>query len=238
MSVTRALATDTRPQRVLVVEDDRKTAETVRLYLEHAGFAVSLAPDGPSGLGAARAEQYDLAVLDIMLPGLDGLQVCRALRARSDVAIIMLTARTAESDRVHGLDLGADDYVTKPFSPRELVARVKAVLRRGRPVQPGSGRRLEAASIVLDEGTHEVLVRGEPVALTRSEFAILRALLRHRGRVLSREELVELALADDWDGTGRTVDTHITNLRRKIELDRHMPTLVTTVFGVGYRLAG
>lgn len=223
---------------MLVIEDDRKTAETVRLYLEHAGFAVSIVADGARGLAAARAEGFDLVVLDIMLPGLDGLQVCRALRSQPDTAVIMLTARTTEGDRILGLDLGADDYVTKPFSPRELVARAKAVLRRGRQRQPAGGRRLEAGGVVLDEVTREVLVRGEPVALTPSEHAILRTLLRHPGRVFTREDLLEVALTDDDGGTGRTIDTHVTNLRRKIEVDRRNPALITTVFGVGYRFPG
>jgi DNA-binding response OmpR family regulator len=225
-------------RRVLVVEDDRKTAETVRLYLEHAGFAVSLAADGARGLAAARADRFDLVVLDIMLPGLDGLQICRALRTQPDTAVIMLTARTTEGDRILGLDLGADDYVTKPFSPRELVARVKAVLRRGRPGAPATGRRIEAGSVAIDEVTREVHVRGELVNLTPSELAILRTLVRRPGRVFTREELVEVALTDDYDGTGRTVDTHVTNLRRKIEIDRRNPALITTVFGVGYRFSG
>ncbi len=222
--------------RILVVEDDRKVAGLIRLYLEHAGYAVEDVADGRSGLERALATAPALVVLDVMLPELDGFAVCRRLREVSDVPVLLVTARSAEEDRLEGLDLGADDYIVKPFSPRELVARVRAVLRR-RPVGVGEedGPPLARAGIVLDPRKRETRVRGALVALTVREFALLHALMRAPGRAFTRDELVDRALGEDFDGLARTIDVHVRNLRRKIERDPARPALIKTVAGVGYR---
>ena len=225
-------------RRVLIVEDDPKTAATLRLYLEHAGFDVSVATTGPEALSRQRARPADLVLLDVMIPEVDGLAVCRALRAESDVATILVTARTTEGDKLEGLASGADDYVTKPFSPREVVARVRAVLRRARAGDDGgdSRERLQSRSIVLDLSTREALVRGEAVPLTRAEFDLLAAFVRAPGRVFSRQDIGQRAFGDDYDALDRTVDAHVMRLRRKIEDPRHEPLLVT-IHGIGYKLA-
>jgi DNA-binding response OmpR family regulator len=223
---------------ILVIEDDEPTAETVRLYLEHEGFAVELAADGRAGLERARAGGHLLVVLDLMLPGLPGIEVCRALRRVSNVPIVMLTARTTEDDRIQGLELGADDYVSKPFSPRELVARVRAVLRRSEHPELGGRERLRFAGLDIDLARCRVEVGGAEVALTPAEFKLLTALARAPGRVFSRETLAERAFGGDFAGLARTVDAHIMNLRRKIEPDRRSPIYVETVFGQGYRFGG
>ena len=245
-----------RRTRVLVVDDDPKIVASLRLYLEHAGYEVAAASDGRRAIAEARSFEPDLVVLDVMLPHGDGLAVCRTIRASSDVPILFLTARATEEDRLEGLDLGADDYVTKPFSPRELVARVRAILRRvlgddegagraaprGRAAVPGADSPPEATirvpGLVVDPGRHEVRVRGERVELTPREFRLLHALARDAGRAMSREELAERAFGPDYEGLARTVDAHVANLRRKIEPDPASPTYVETVFGIGYRLRG
>ncbi len=224
-------------KHILVVEDDAKTAATVRLYLEDAGHAVTVVTDGESGLRAARSGDFDLVVLDIMLPRLDGTDVCRKLRVDSDVPVIMLTAKTTEDQRIRGLDLGADDYVAKPFSPRELVARVRAVLRRTVPDDDAPAAPLVRGELVIDAGGRRVLNNGEEVTLTPTEFDLLQILARRPGRVFSRDELIDKALGQDFFGIDRTVDAHIMNLRKKIEPDRRRPRYVQTVFGVGYRFA-
>jgi DNA-binding response OmpR family regulator len=221
-------------QRILVVEDDVKTAATVRLYLEDAGYAVSIAADGEAGLRQARSGDFDLVVLDIMLPRLDGTDVCRKLRAESDVPVIMLTARTTEEQRIRGLDLGADDYVAKPFSPRELVARVRAVLRRVSD-DADATEAMVRGELVIDVQGRRVRKNGEEIALTPSEFELLQVLARRPGRVFSREQLIDAALGRDFFGMDRTIDAHIMNLRKKIEADRRKPRYVQTVFGAGYR---
>lgn len=226
---------------ILVVDDDRKTAAAVRLYLESAGFEVVVALDGREALEAARGRRPDLLVLDVMLPRVDGLEVCRTLRAESDVPVILLTARTTEEDKLAGLDLGADDYVTKPFSPRELVARVKAVLRRAgsRERAEGGPAELRFGELAVDLAGHAVAVRGEAVAVTPNEFRLLAALARAPGRAFSRSELVERAFGWDYEGMERTVDAHVANLRQKI--DPRGPegeSWIETVYGVGYRFVG
>jgi len=225
-------------RRVLIVEDDPKTADTLRLYLEHAGFEVSIAATGPEALSRQRAHPSDLVLLDVMIPEVDGLAVCRALRAESDVATILVTARTTEGDKLEGLASGADDYVTKPFSPREVVARVRAVLRRTQTGADGGDtrERLQSRSVVLDLSTREALVRGRPVALTRAEFDLLAAFVRAPGRVFSRQEIGQRAFGDDYDALDRTVDAHVMRLRRKIEDPKDEPLLVT-IHGIGYKLA-
>ena len=219
--------------RILVVEDDPRTAETIKLYLEHDGFETRVAPDGLAALESCRAAVPDLIVLDRMLPHLDGLEICRRLRAQSSVPIILLTARTTEADKLEGLRLGADDYVTKPFSPRELVARVHAVLRRTAPA-----RRLRFSHLEIDLDRSEVRHHGVPVSLTATEYKLLETLCRAPGRVFTRSDLVARILGWDYAGTERTVDVHIANLRRKIESNPAQPALIATVFGVGYKWLG
>ena len=222
-----------RPTRILVVEDDRKTAASLRLYLEHAGFEVATAFTGSEALRQARAILPDLLLLDAMLPEVDGFAVCRALRAERDVPVILVTARSTEEDKLEGLAIGADDYVTKPFSPREVVARVKAVLRRVRLEEVPT--KLRTRQIEIDRESHAVSVRGRSVDLTPAEFDLLAALARAPGRVFSRGELLERAFGSDYEGLDRTLDAHVMRLRRKIESPGQPPLLVT-VFGVGYKL--
>jgi len=214
-----------RPRRILIVEDDPKTSASIEMYLRHEGYRTDVARTGDEGLSRARQHAPDLVILDLMLPGRNGLEVCNALRVESKIPIIMLTARSTEDDKLLGLETGADDYVTKPFSPRELVARVRAVLRRAEPV---SEEKLIAGDLSLDRDTREVVVRGETITLTAAEFRLLETLMRAPGRVFTRDELVE-------GGLDRTVDVHIKNLRRKIEVDRANPSRIVTVFGTGYK---
>ena len=225
--------------RILVVDDDPKTVASLRLYLEHAGYEVAAAADGRQALARARvAPPPDLIVLDLMLPHVDGLTVCRILRGESDVPIIMLTARTTEEDRLEGLDLGADDYVPKPFSPRELVARVRAVLRRSPASGDAGGPPIKAGRLTIDPARREVKVGTKAVELTPREFRLLETLARAPGRAFTREELVERAFGPDYEALDRTIDAHVMNLRRKIEHDPAEPVYIQTVFGVGYRFVG
>ena len=221
---------------ILIVDDEPRIAKLARDYLERGGFQVATAVDGPAALAAARADQPDLIVLDLNLPGMDGLDVCRQLRRDSDVPIIMLTARVDETDRLIGLELGADDYIVKPFSPRELVARVRAVLRRaqGGVHQPGL---LRAGTLEIDLHGHRAALDGEPLHLTRIEFKLLAFLAQHPGQAFSREQLLEHLHGYSHDGFDRSVDAHIKNLRRKIEPDPGEPTTILTVYGVGYRFS-
>jgi two-component system alkaline phosphatase synthesis response regulator PhoP len=220
-----------RARRILIVEDDAKTAASVDMYLRHDGFRTDVARSGPEALDKAKAGKPDLIILDLMLPGLGGLDVCRTLRAGSAVPIIMLTARSTEHDKLLGLDLGADDYVTKPFSPRELVARVRVVLRRLEPPDD----KIVAGDLVLDPAARELVVRGEPVALTAAEFRLVETLMRAPGRVFTRDELMRRALGESYDRLDRTIDVHIKNVRKKIEVDRANPRRIVTVFGLGYK---
>ncbi len=230
------------PKKILVIEDERKIARWVRTYFEQDGFTVLLADDGPTGLSLAQAEQPDLIVLDLNLPGLDGLELCQRLRQQSNravatVPIIMLTARVEEADRLAGLDLGADDYVTKPFSPKELVARAKAIFRRMERLTDPE-RVLKDGDLIVDVTAHTATLAGQPLDLTPNELAILVALLEHRGQALSRSQLIELALGHDYEGLERTIDVHVRHLRHKIETDSTNPQRIITVFGVGYRYEG
>ena len=220
---------------ILVIEDEVRIARLIRDYLQNVGYRVLVAHRGDEGLALARTERPDLIVLDLMLPRLDGLDLCRAIRRDSQVPIIMLTARSEEADKLVGLELGADDYVTKPFSPRELVARVRAVLRRARGGE-AEPEVLRHQDLVLDVARHEVTVAGRPVDLTPTEFALLAALLRAPGRVFSRLQLLDLVQGDAYEGYERTIDAHIKNLRQKIEPDPKNPRYVATVYGVGYKL--
>ena len=221
--------------RVLVVEDDRVVASTLRVYLEHAGYRVDVAHDGRAGLELALREPPDLVVLDLLLPGMDGREVCRRLRAGSAVPVLMLTARTTEEDVVAGLELGADDYVAKPFSPREVVARVKALLRRRRPGDAAAPPPFRLGDLEVDGWSRRVRVGGEEVALTPGELRLLETLARHPGRAFSREELLVRAFPDAA-ALERTIDSHVANLRRKLER-RGGARYVVTVPGIGYRLA-
>ena len=223
--------------RVLVVEDDRKTADIIRAYLVKEGYRVTTAHDGKEGLNAALSDPPDLVVLDLLLPAMGGLDVCRTLRGESSVPIIMLTALTTEQDKLTGLDLGADDYVTKPFSPRELVARVRAVLRRTAEEGRGAGREsLGFRDLVLRSSSHTVKLRGREVSLTPTEFRLLEIFMREPGRLFTRSQLVDKALGYDYEGLDRTIDVHILNLRRKIEPDARRPKYIRTVYGAGYKL--
>ena len=222
---------------VLVVDDDTKTAATIRLYLENAGFSVTLAYDGRSALERAVASPPDLIVLDLMLPLMSGTDLCSRLRANSEVPIIMLTARTTEQDKLQGLELGADDYMTKPFSPRELVARVQTVLRRTTSRLNTRQTRVQSGDLTLDLSLHQAWIRGNPVSLTPSEFKLLTAFASAPGRVFSRQELVEKAFGYNYEGLDRTIDAHIMNLRKKIEADRLRPSRILTVYGVGYKFS-
>jgi DNA-binding response OmpR family regulator len=224
-------------QSILVVDDEARIVQLVRDYLERAGFHVLTARDGETALTLARVEQPDLIVLDLMLPGVDGLDVCRRLRQESSVPIIMLTARVEEADRIVGLELGADDYVAKPFSPGELIARVRATLRRASG-EVGPPTVLRAADVELDTAALTATVAGQPVDLTATEFHLLAALVRQQGHILSREQLLEAAHGVAFDSYDRSVDSHIKNLRRKIEPDPRRPRYIQTVYGVGYRFVG
>ncbi len=223
-------------KKILVVDDDRKTVDLVHLYLENEGYQVTCAYDGRAALMLARQQQPDLIVLDLMLPYLDGLDICEALRRESDVPIIMVTARATEDDKLTGLELGADDYITKPFSPRELVARVKAVLRRTNGERTNGQSTQKIGALVIDFERHQALIHERPVSLTPREFRLLATLASYPGRVFSRQELLEQAFGLDFDGLERTVDVHMMNLRRKIERDPSNPTYVQTVYGVGYKM--
>lgn len=223
---------------ILVIEDDRNTANLITVYLKREGFRPLTSADGEAGLELALEQRPDLVILDLMLPKLDGWEVCRRLRQASGVPVIMLTARAEEVDRVAGLTLGADDYVVKPFSPRELMARVRAVLRRAPLPEPGRKARLSHADVVLDLGKRQLRVAGRTVALTPHEYAILKALMAAPGRIFTREELIghiypraEAVVID------RVVDVHIGKLRQKIEPDASAPQRILTVRGVGYRFA-
>jgi two-component system alkaline phosphatase synthesis response regulator PhoP len=219
---------------ILVVDDEPKIVKQAQDYLEKSGFRVATAGDGKTALAATRHERPDLVVLDLNLPEMDGLDVCRALRRESGVPIIMLTARVDEADRLIGLELGADDYIIKPFSPRELVARVRAVLRRvqGGVHQPGLVR---VEDLEIDLHGHRVTRAGEPIRLTRSEFNLLAVLAQHPGQTFTREQLLDRLHGVAYDGYDRSVDAHIKNLRRKLEVDPGDPRYVLTVYGIGYR---
>ncbi|MFD6100733.1 response regulator transcription factor [Nocardiopsis flavescens] len=223
---------------VLVAEDDVNQAELIRRYLEHEGHTVRVVHNGRAVLEEHHRNRPDLVVMDVMMPVMSGLEACRVLRAESDVAVLLLTARATEEDLLNGLDLGADDYVTKPYSPRELMARVRTLLRRSRAPVRDEERVLSAGPITVDPARHAVRVDGEPVECTPVEFQLLRALAARPGRVLSRARLLELIHGISGYITERTIDVHVKNLRRKIEPDPRRPVRLVTVYGVGYKLAG
>lgn len=220
-------------RHILIVEDDEKTLGTLRLYLEHEGFTVGSATDGIAALERAREHPPDLVVLDLMLPELDGMEVCRELRRSGNVPIIMLTAKTTEPDKLRGLRAGADDYVTKPFSPRELVARIHAVLRRSLADATRSGAKT-FGEFEIDRDAHRVRIRGDTIALTPTEYRLLDTLSASPGVVMSRSQLVERSLGWDYDGTDRTIDVHVRNIRRKLEDSGGNPKRIRTILGTGY----
>jgi DNA-binding response OmpR family regulator len=222
---------------ILVVEDEMRIARLVRDYLEHAGFEVVVTGDGESALASARGSRPDLVVLDLGLPGRDGLEVTRELRRTSNVPIVMLTARGDESDRIVGLELGADDYVVKPFSPKELVARVRAVLRRTESARGGGGELLRAADVEVDTAKMRVSVGGRTIDLTPTEFQLLATLIREPGRVFTRSQLLDAVHGVAFESYERAIDAHVKNIRKKIESSPGRPTYLLTVHGVGYRFA-
>jgi len=221
---------------ILVVDDEPKIAQLARDYLEHAGFRVVAAADGRAALRAVSRERPDLIVLDLRLPDMDGLDVTRTLRKASAVPIIMLTARDDESDKLIGLELGADDYMTKPFSPKELVARVRAVLRRGALAQAG-GESLRVGELVVDQSGMRASVGGRPVDLTATEFQLLMALARSPGRVFTRSQLLDALHGVALEAYERAIDAHVKNIRRKLEPDPRRPRYLLTVYGVGFKMA-
>lgn len=227
-------------RKILVVEDERKIVDVVRSYLEHEGYEVHAAYDGEQAMLLFDKEQPSLVILDLMLPDITGEDICKAIRKQSRVPVIMLTAKVEEEDILKGLDIGADDYVTKPFSPRQLVARVTAVMRRvvedtavlSNMISFNNG------DLTVDNLRHEVKKRGQPVYLTPNEYRILQTLMKYPKKAFTREELIDIALGEDFDGFDRTIDTHIKNLRQKIEGDPKHPQYIQTVFGVGYKFGG
>ena len=221
-------------KKILVVDDDTRTVELVKLYLNRDGYRVITATDGIEALRLARESHPELIVLDIMLPGIDGLEICRTLRTEFDVPIIMLTAMTTDDDRLRGLDIGADDYVTKPFSPRELAARVRAVLRR-LPGERGPDK-VSYGPLTVNYLEHEAYLNGKPLNLSPIEFKLLGVFVKEPRRVFSRAEIIEKALGYDFDGFDRTIDVHILKLRRKLEPNPRRPKFIKTVYGAGYKL--
>jgi DNA-binding response OmpR family regulator len=221
---------------IVLAEDDEKQAEIVRRYLEHERHSVVVVHDGRAAIDEVRKQRPDLLVLDVMMPKVDGLDVCRILRAESDVLVLMLTARSTEDDLLLGLDLGADDYMTKPFSPRELMARVRTLLRRVKSSAPAPEPRLRVGELVIDPVRHEVSREGASVDCTPGEFRLLAAMAAQPERVFTREQLLEHMHGFDRYITGRTIDVHVMNLRKKLEPNPRKPAYLVTVYGVGYKL--
>lgn len=221
--------------RILVVEDEKKIAEIVKAYLEKEGFDITVAQTGQKAISVLK-NKFDLIILDLMLPDMDGEDICQTIRKDSDIPIIMLTAKSEEEDRIKGLGIGADDYVVKPFSPRELVARVKALLRRTKG--PKQSVSFNKGDLIIDSLRYEVKKDGVPVVLTPTEFKLLQCLAEHPEQIFSRLQLVNIILGYDFEGYDRTIDAHIKNIRHKIEEDPRDPSYIKTVYGVGYRFIG
>lgn len=222
---------------VLLVEDEAKIVRLARDYLERGGFAVLSAADGETALATFRSDRPDLAILDLGLPGMDGLDVLRSLRRESNTPVIILTARGEESDRIVGLELGADDYMVKPFSPKELVARVRAVLRRAEGAPAAGAELIHTGDLTLDVPRMSLRINDNPIEVTSTEFQLLVAMARQPGRIFTRAQLLEAVHGVAFESYERAIDTHIKNLRRKIEPDPRQPQYILTVYGVGYRLA-
>lgn len=223
--------------RILLVEDERSLREPLAFLLEREGYVVSTAKDGPGALAAFDRDNPDLILLDLMLPGLSGTEVCRQIRTKSSVPIIMLTAKDSEVDIVVGLELGADDYVTKPYSSRELLARMRAVLRRKNDVEGAADSVLTAGEVTMDVERHSVTVRGDAVALPLKEYELLEVLLRNAGSVLTRGQLMDRVWGADYVGDTKTLDVHVKRIRGRIERDPSSPVMLLTVRGLGYRFA-
>ncbi len=221
-------------KKILVVDDEPQIVKVLRAYLEKAGYQVATALDGHTALAAFQREKPDFVILDLNLPGVDGLDICKTMRRQSDVPILMLTARVEETDRLIGLELGADDYVTKPFSPREVVARVKTIFRRITP-ETGKTDIIQVNDLAINLAEHTVTVDGRSVDLTPTEFQILSTLARHPRRVFTRLQILEQVQGDAFEGYERTIDAHIKNIRLKIEPNPKKPIYIQTVFGVGYK---
>jgi two-component system OmpR family response regulator len=226
--------------KVLVVDDDEKILKVLTVYLEKDGYTVMTAKDGWEAVDKARQLGPDIVLLDVMLPNLDGWGVCKEIRRISDVPIIMLTARDAEADRIIGLELGADDYVIKPFSPKEVIARIRAIFRRLQPSdrREGEERVLKVGKIILQQSSHSLTVAGVPVELTPTEYKLLELFLAHPGQVFSRLQLIEKVQRYAFEGYERTVDSHIKNLRKKLDASLDEPHYIKTIYGVGYKLTG
>jgi len=222
-------------REVLVVDDNDKIVEVLTAYLEQEGFVVRTASDGPSAVAEVERAVPDIALLDVMLPGIDGIELTKRFQKEHDLPVILVTARSDEVDRLIGLEVGADDYVSKPFSPREGVARVKAVLRRAEGSR-SAGEALRIGALIIDPGRRSVSVDGVVADLTRTEFDILAAMAAHPGRVYTRLQLLEIATGDTFEGYERTIDAHVKNIRRKLGEDPRRPRYVHTVFGVGYKV--
>ncbi|MEM7532838.1 MAG: response regulator transcription factor [Chloroflexota bacterium] len=215
---------------ILIVEDEERIAHWVKMYFERAGFTAEVAHDGLTGLDLARTLMPDLIILDLMLPEMDGMEICHILRGESDVPIIMLTAKGAQPDRIDGLESGADDYIVKPFDPEEVVVRAKAVLRR---VKGRVQQTLTSGGVTIDESTQSVTINNQPIKVSNAQFAILATFMRHPNQVLTRDQLIELAFNNDFDGFDRAIDSHIRRLRKQIHIDGHQP--IQTVYGAGYK---
>ena len=221
---------------ILMIDDDEKLVELVRDYLQPNGYRIMAAHEGHEGLAMTRSARPDLVILDVMLPGMDGFDVCREIRSFSPVPILMLTARGEDTDRIVGLEMGADDYLPKPFNPRELLARIRAILRRARTPEPAAGpTRFEVGPLVLDPGSRSVILHGDPVEMTTAEFDLLAVLVAGAGRVLSREQLMQQLHGTSWTVYDRSIDVLISRIRGKIEADPRRPMLLKTVRGVGYQ---
>ncbi len=223
-------------RKILIIEDERPLADALKYTLEKEGYAVETAPDGVAGLRRFEAGVFDLVLLDLMLPELDGLEVCKRIRAESDVPVLMVTAKDSDIDKVLGLELGADDYVTKPFNTRELLARIKAVLRRTAPAGEGKRPVMEWGRITLDTERHEAFMDGRPLPLTPIEYGILQLFMKHPGKALPREYLLAQVWGGSFYGSAKTLDVHIRHLREKLEEDPANPRYIKTVRGHGYRL--
>ncbi len=226
--------------RILVIDDDREIIRLLKSYLEQSGFTVLTAQNGQTGLQLMRAEQPNLVLLDLMLPDQDGYDVTRQARAEArlkSIPIIMLTARIEDTDKIIGLELGADDYITKPFNPREVIARVRSVLRRAADTRPPE-RSIGSGMLLLNPAQHQLTLNGQPVDLTPTEFKLLQSLMENPGYAFTRSELVEKLFGYDHESLERTIDSHIKNIRRKIEPDPAEPTYIQTVYGIGYRFNG
>ena len=217
-------------QHILIIEDEKRIAHWVQKYFERAGYTADVAHDGPAGLEKARTSEPDLIVLDLMLPGINGTEICRRLRSESDIPIIMLTAKGTQPDRISGLEIGADDYIVKPFDPEEVIARAKAVLRR---TQGKVQQNITHGAISLDEKAQSATINGKAINLSQAQFAILYTFMRHPNQVLTREQLISLAFNDEFDGFDRAIDTHIRRLRKLIHIGEHEP--IQTVYGAGYK---